>query len=218
MHARGDIFGDAVNLTARVAALARPGEILASKNLASGVPASERSNLRVLDYMTFKGKSAPTEVYSLLLEAGAANRTEALFGHGSGHTRTRYQRAAPQVSVTIHYANASHSREEQGSLSIGRANDCDVVIGRTWVSRHHALVTLRRGKVQLEDRSSSGTYVSVRDGYEFFMRRETVVLTGSGTISPALHPSEANAAVIHYEVVRHRRGKPLLAARGRDPP
>ena len=211
VHARGDIFGDAVNLTARLAALARPGEILISQNFVDCIPAAERSSLRVLDHMTFKGKTAPTEIYSLVPEDAAA-RTEALFGHGSGHTRTRYQRAVPEVSVTLRYANCSRSCEEQVSLSIGRSDDCDIVIGRSWVSRHHALVTVRRGKVQLEDRSSSGTYVSIRNGYEFFIRRETVVLTGSGTISPAIRPTDATAEVIHYEVVRRRRSKPQQRA------
>src|SRR5262245_11047010 len=212
VRARGDIFGDAVNLTARLSALARPCEILPIRRLVDHVPAAERASLRLLDHMTFKGKSAPTEIYSLVPEDGAG-RTEAVFGYGSGHTRTRYQRAVPDVSVTLRYADGAHSCQEQASLSIGRADDCDLVIARTWVSRQHALVTVRRGKVQLEDRSSSGTYVSVRGGYEFFMRRETVVLTGSGTISPAMRPTDPNAEVIHYEVVRSRRGKPVSPER-----
>jgi len=206
VHARGDIFGDAVNLTARLTALARPGEILISRRFVDGIPAAESASLRLLDHMTFKGKSAPTEIYSLVPEDGVA-RTEAVFGHGSGHTRTRYLRAVPEVSVTLRYADRAHACKEQESLSIGRSDDCDVVIGRTWVSRQHAFVTIRRGKVQLEDRSSSGTYVSMRDGYEFFMRRETVLLTGAGTISPAVRPSDASAEVVHYEVVRSRRAK-----------
>ena len=211
VHARGDIFGDAVNLTARLAALARPGEILISRSFVDRIPAVESAGLRLVDNMTFKGKSEPTEIYSLVPDDGAA-RTEALFGHGSGHTRTRYLRAVPEVSVTLRYADRAHACKEQESLSIGRSDDCDVVIGRTWVSRQHAFVTIRRGKVQLEDRSSSGTYVSMRDGYEFFMRRETVVLTGAGTISPAIRPTDANAEVIHYEVVRRRRSKPQQRA------
>jgi adenylate cyclase len=207
VHAHGDIFGDAVNVTARLLALARPGEILASQSFVDRVPAAERSSLRVLDHMTFKGKSEPTEIYSLVPE-NATDRTEVVFGRGSGHTRTRYQQVVPEVSVMLRYTDSARSCKEQASLSIGRSPDCDLVIDRSWVSRQHALVTVRRGKVQLEDRSSSGTYVSPRGGYEFFMRRETVLLTGAGTISPARRPTDANAEVIHYEVVRRRRAKP----------
>jgi adenylate cyclase len=203
VHAHGDIFGDAVNVTARLATLARPGEILLSQDFVDRVPAAERSTLRILDHVTFKGKSRPTEVYSLVPEDAAA-RTEVLTGRGSGHTRTRYQKVVPEVSVMLRHADRARACQEQASLSIGRAADCDLVIERSWISRQHALVTVRRGKVQLEDRSSSGTYVTPRGGYEFFMRRETVVLTGAGTISPALRPADANAELIHYEVVRRR--------------
>jgi class 3 adenylate cyclase len=205
VHANGDIFGDAVNVTARLAALARPGEILTSQNLVDRVPAAERSRLRILDNMTFKGKSAPTEIYSLVPEDIVA-RTEAVFGHGSGHTRTRYQEVIPEVTVKVRYANCERLCNEHASLSIGRADDSDVVIGRSWVSRQHALVTVRRGKVQLEDRSSSGTYVATRGGYEFFMRRETVVLTGSGTISPAMRPTVLAIDVDRFKQINETIG------------
>jgi adenylate cyclase len=209
VHAHGDIFGDAVNLTARLAALAKPGEILASKDFVDRVPPAERSNLQVLDTRIFKGKSTPTEIY-LLVSEDSAVRTEVVFGRGSGHTRTKFQLVAG-VSVTLRYADCSHPCQEQVSLSIGRSAECDLVIERSWVSRQHAVITVRGGKVELEDRSSLGTYVSPRGGNEFFIRRETVVLTGSGTISPARRPTDANAEVIHYEVVGHRFSKPQRA-------
>ena len=207
VHAHGDVFGDAVNLTARLAALARPGEILTSKGFVDRMSPADRSSLRVLDTRILKGKSTPTEIYSLMPEDSAV-RTEVVFGRGSGHTRTKFQQVVADVSVTLRYADWSRPCREQVSLSIGRSAECDLVIERSWVSRQHAVVTVRRGKVELEDRSSLGTYVSPRGGHEFFIRRETVVLTGSGTISPARRPTDANAEVIHYEVVRRRPSKP----------
>jgi adenylate cyclase len=211
VRAHGDIFGDAVNLTARLAAIARPAEILISKGFVDRIPPAERSSLRVLDNMIFKGKGTPTEIY-LLVPEDSAVRTEVVFGHGSGHTRTRFRQVVADVSVTLRYADCSRPCQEQVSLSIGRSADCDLVIERSWVSRRHAVVTVRRGKVELEDRSSSGTYVSPRGGHEFFMRREIVVLTGSGTISPARRPMDANAEVIYYEVIRRRPSKPQQRA------
>jgi adenylate cyclase len=201
IHAHGDAFGDAVNLTARLAAMAKPGEALLSKKLVDQLPKRESRFLRLLDSITFKGKNAQVDVYSLL-EDDEAPRTEITASRGPGHTRTRQRQAAADVSVTLHYAGRSEHCGERASLSIGRSPDCDVVVGRAWVSRTHAAVSVRRGKVQLEDRSSSGTYVSVGDGYEFLLRRETVLLTGSGVISPALRPTDARAEVIRYEVVR----------------
>jgi adenylate cyclase len=205
IRAHGDAFGDAVNLTARLAALAKPGEALISQKLVEQLPKKETRFLRLLDSITFKGKSAQIEVYSLL-EDDAAPRTEIAARRDPGQTRARPQRTVPDVTVTLHYAGRAQHCGERASLSIGRAPDCDVVIGHAWVSRTHATVSVRRGKVQLDDLSSSGTYVSVGDGYEFFMRRETVLLTGSGVISPALRPADARAEVIRYEVVRRGGG------------
>jgi hypothetical protein len=54
--------------------------------------------------------------------------------------------------------------------------------------------------VQLTDQSSSGSFVTAQDGYEFLLKRETVLLTGSGTISPGVPATAPEAEVIRYEV------------------
>jgi adenylate cyclase len=201
IHAQDDIFGDAVNLTARLAATAKPGEVLVSQAFVDQLSESDTRNLRVLDSITFKGKSAATRVYSLL-EADADPRTEMAFGQGAEHTRSRQRTGVAGVTVTLRYGGLTLHCKDRASLSIGRATDCDVVIAQLWVSREHATIAVRRGKVQLDDRSSSGTYVSMHDGSELFMRRESAFLTGSGTISPAMRPTDARAELIYYEVVR----------------
>jgi adenylate cyclase len=199
-----DIFGDAVNLTARLAATAKPGEVLVSQAFVDQLSDSDTCNLRILDSITFKGKSTATRVYSML-EAGAEPRTEMAFGQSPGHTRSRQRRGIADVTVTLRYGGRTLHCTDRNSLSIGRAADSDVVIAQLWVSREHATIAVRRGRVQLDDRSSSGTYVSMHDGSELFMRRESVFLTGSGTISPAMRPTDARAELIHYEVVRTPR-------------
>ena len=199
-----DIFGDAVNLTARLAATAKAGEVLVSQAFVDQLSESDTGNLRILDSITFKGKSAATRVYSLL-EADANPRTEMAFGQGAGQTRFRQRKGVADVTVTLRYGDLTVQCNDRTSLSIGRATDCDVVIAQLWVSREHATIAVRRGKVQLEDRSTAGTYVSTPDGHELFMRRESAFLTGSGTISPAMRPTDARAELIHYEVVRRAR-------------
>lgn len=201
IHADGDIFGDAVNLTARLASLANPGEVLMSQSFVDRLPEADTQTLRILDSITFKGRSAPTQVWSLC-EDDPSLRTEIPIGHDRGHPGLLHQ-AASEVTVTLRYGDHAQLCRESASLSIGRSAECDLVIGRPWVSRRHATIAVLRGKVQLGDRSSLGTYVLTRDGHEFFMRRETVLLTGSGTICPAMRPTDAGAEAIHYEVVSH---------------
>ncbi|HEU0223753.1 MAG TPA: adenylate/guanylate cyclase domain-containing protein [Paracoccaceae bacterium] len=195
VHAEGDVFGDAVNLTARLSAIAKPGEALVSRMLLDRLPPEEAALLSRLGNVAFKGKSAQIEVFSLVEEDPAA-RTEVMAVPGLA------RRSFPDATLILHFSGRSQPCREAEVLAIGRATECDLLLGFSWVSRRHALVSVRRGKVQLQDVSSLGTYVTLEGGYELFLRRETVLLTGSGLISPALKPSDARAQTIRYEVLR----------------
>ncbi|MDH3451579.1 MAG: adenylate/guanylate cyclase domain-containing protein [Gammaproteobacteria bacterium] len=196
--ARGDVFGDAVHMTARLAALAKPGEILANDSFVEQLPEADRRWLQPLDNVTLKGKNAPTKVYTLL-EEDSLMRTVVGSNQTSADTRT-HERTVPDVTVTLRYADKTFACPERTTLSIGRSTGNDVVIAQPWISREHAKLSVRRGKVQLADQSSSGTYVSVQPDYEFLLKRETVLLMGSGIICPGVRPTAPEAEVIHYEV------------------
>jgi adenylate cyclase len=187
IHTSEDLFGDAVNLTARLAALAKPGEILVSRSFFDRLAEPEAHIFRLLDCMMFKGKMAPAEVYSLVEDDRIA-RTEIVLS----------PRAAARLVLLLRYRETSRECAEEASVSIGRAPDCDLVIAKPWISRWHATVAVRRGKVQLEDRSASGTYVTMADGQELFLHRESILLSGQGTISPAIRQGEPGAEVVHY--------------------
>jgi len=187
----GSILGDSVNLTARLATLARPGEVLISRSLVEQLPAAAKVGLRFLQAVPLKGKSSETEVYSLL-PGGVGPPTE---------VRRRSVPSWSELQVTLRHGSCLRTCNHAAMLWIGRSADCDIMIDRSWVSRQHALIKVDRGKVHLEDRSSGGTYLSIGLGYECFIRRETVLLTGSGTLSPTLRPTDSQAALIHYQVI-----------------
>jgi len=191
-----DLFGDAVNLTARLAASAKPGEILASRCFLDQLPETDIRAFRVLDSMTFKGRNAATEVYSLLEDGGAAS-TEMFADNSRAH-----QHAGRGMMAMLCYKSGSWQCRDQEVISIGRSPDCHLVIGQPWVSRKHAILMVRHGKVQLDDQSSSGTYVTMHAGEEIFLRRESALLIGSGIISPARRPVDQAAEVIHYEIIQ----------------
>lgn len=190
-----DIFGEAVNLTARLASLANAGEVLLSRSLFDALSGELRVGLQPLDRLRLKGISAPIEVYAFL-DDDPALQTKVL-------AKTDLDAAAAaEITIVLTHGRRTHRCGEAQSLVIGRSDDCGIVIARPWVSRRHAVVTVAGGKILLEDRSSSGTYVAIEGSHELFLRRETVMLAGQGVISPAVRPTQPEAEPIHFRIVQ----------------
>ena len=67
-------------------------------------------------------------------------------------------------------------------ISIGRANDSDIVIDSDEISRHHATIVLNYGSIFIEDHSANGTYLYF-DNREIFVANESMKLISDGDIS-----------------------------------
>jgi adenylate cyclase len=196
IRAGGDIYGDAVNLTARLAAIANPGEVLISQSFVDLLSPADKQLLGFLDKMIFKGKSEPCNIYTFLDDDRTLN-TEVSLGR-LDKSEAQEPRA---ISVTLRYNDQTKSCCNHESLTIGRSAECDLVINRRWVSRHHATITIANGRVRLAERSSSGTFISFQPGQEVLVRREDVLLLGSGTISPGVHGTNSDAQIINFEII-----------------
>ena len=69
------------------------------------------------------------------------------------------------------------------ALSIGRGPQNDLIVPHDFTSRVHARIELRRGKFVLIDQSTNGTFVLTADGREIYLRREELILEGTGSIT-----------------------------------
>ena len=197
IRARGAIFGDVVNVTARLSTTANPGEVLISQSFFEALSAGSRSTLRLLDRMAFKGKQELFDVYTL----GSGDRTLSTQITSRGTIIDTRSAQPPQIKLVIRYGDQLLSCRNNGFVTIGRSPECNIVVQRPWVSRHHATFTMSNGKARLVERSSSGTFVSMGPGDEVFVRREDILLFGSGVISPGMRSSLRDAQVLHYEII-----------------
>lgn len=193
IEARGDIFGDAVNVAARLLELAEPGETLASGAFAQHFSGEQRHEFRSLGHYTVKGKSEPLEVYgiarphvdetTLRTQVGAADLAN----------------APASVSLAVTWEGRRRVFESSGApVVLGRASHCDIIVNHPKVSRAHASIDLGRGKATLSDRSTAGTWVSSQ-GSEVLLRRESMVLVGRGVISLTGRPSGPDATLLMFE-------------------
>jgi len=115
----------------------------------------------------------------------------------TGHAAPRL----PDAGIVLIHGSHTHRCGEAQRLVIGRSSACDIVLAQPWVSRQHEVVSVAGGKVLLEDRSSSGTYVAIGDSQGLFLRRETMMLASHGVISPAIRPDQSEADPIHFRIV-----------------
>lgn len=187
----GDVFGDTVNVAARLSDLARGGEILMTEKAVDLLSPALRSSTAFFDRMYLKGRTEPLRVYRF--EPPQADRTEVLSVTGV---------AAKSIAVLqLSYRGAEVSMSaEAAPFLLGRGEDCDLQVAQTFVSRRHAVIEFRRGNFHLTDQSTNGTYIVTEAEDCVQLKRETVLLTESGLISLGRRPDKAES-----ELVRFRR-------------
>ena len=172
----GDVFGDTVNLAARLAQQAARDQILTSAATAEGLGEPYRACLRRLYAVELKGKAEEVDLCELVWRVG--NDTDTF------DVRMRSApRAKPQVLRLIHKGQEMPRRREPDSFTIGRDAECDLVIHHHLVSRQHCSIQRRGDKFVLADLSSNGTFVTVEGDTEFPLRREEFILRRKGVIS-----------------------------------
>lgn len=173
----GDVFGDAVNVAARMSAIARAGQIITTRDTVAALPEDLAERTRLYDSTNVKGKQDSLVIYEVIWEE-EGNATVFIVGTNPG-IRTE---AAP-ITLALTYQGEARELELGGTLGIGRAETCDLVVGSPLASRVHARIESRRGKFVFIDQSTNGSYVRTEDGNVVYLRREELPLWGSGAIS-----------------------------------
>ena len=201
IHDRGGIFGDVVNVAARMQALAKPGEIITTEAVREQLSDAGRRQIRLLDSHTVKGKSQPMNIYAVFKDDTQVTYYVGEDGKHTVHPGAVHKARGPKVNVTLEFGDRTIVRRDGGpGFHIGRAGSCDLVIDEPCVSRDHALLTIRRGKVLLTDMSSTGTWIAQADGDPVLLRRDVMQLASDGVISLGVRPKENGATIIHYRL------------------
>lgn len=193
LEERGDVFGDAVNVAARVVELARPGQILMTDACFDKIPLLGRNRIRALDRMQVRGRSAETTILEVMWQRGRAVTTIVPPVH-------RVQEDAG--CIVLHHAGRTFTIAQHGNpFLIGRDASCQLVVTTTMASRQHATIECRRGKFILSDRSTNGTFVVPEGGRPIHLRREEFVLQGSGWLAFGEQPRPNAEGNVRYEFV-----------------
>jgi adenylate cyclase len=88
--------------------------------------------------------------------------------------------------------------ERPSSITIGRAEENDVVVKGHLSSRLHARIVIGRSNFVLIDQSTNGTFVQTGDGEELFIRQDILQLKGQGIIGLGWVPQQGSQHTIHF--------------------
>ncbi len=190
----GDVYGNAVNLAARVADYAEANEICLTEQALSRLSVQHRVNVHYLDNVEFKGIEQPMPVYRVHWRSDSASTVLVT----STLEAPRYASGA----VMLLALDTQHVRVDVDNpkVTFGRAADNDIVLESDSASRSHASIELTRGRFMLSDVSTNGTYL-VRDGLLLeFLRRESVALEQHGIIGLGFDPQAQLKSAIKYRL------------------
>jgi len=69
IHQSGDVFGDTVNVAARVSAITRANQIIVTESVVDALPSTLRDRTKKLERAEFKGKPAQFNIYMVKWES-----------------------------------------------------------------------------------------------------------------------------------------------------
>jgi class 3 adenylate cyclase len=189
---QGDVFGDGVNIAARLVKLASPGQILTDAGSLAAMRATFRRRARALDRRRVKGKSSEIEI----VELGWRRRTgdpftteQATVLEGGGRARMLLRIDATEVALD----------SARSTFTIGRDAANDLPLTSRKASRQHARIEWRRDKFVLFDHSTNGTYVSIDGEPEVMVKHESFVLRSRGKLSIGEPAAQRGRGMIEFE-------------------
>ncbi len=176
MLSGGDVFGDTVNVCARLVALANAEQVLTTQQTVEALSAAQRGRCRQMFPIRVRGRHEEI-IASNVLWRSDPDVTEINAIRGN-ITRTR-----EMVLKLSHQGEMRVVHSDGPGIRIGRDKDNDLVVESHFASRVHARVFAREGHFVLADQSSNGTYL-LADGNsaEILLRREEAVLGDRGWI------------------------------------
>lgn len=197
----GDCYGDAVNIASRLSDLAGPHEIWAES---PDLDYSSRANgirYRPLGPISVRGRVEPCHVYQV--EWHEDQSTDFITMQGDLDPMSKAAKA-DALGQEVHLAWGDQKRVFRAfelPAHIGRIRHCEFVVADPRVSRTHARLEWRHGRIMLIDMSSYGTWIRfVGARSELLLRREECVLHGKGLIALGASFTDASAPIVSFEV------------------
>jgi adenylate cyclase len=186
----GDVFGDAVNVAARMAGIAKADQIITTEETVKLLSPAHQDSTRQFDKTTVKGKAEQIIVYQVIWQNEDLTRIEIPLS--AEDLETKY------LVMNFKGAETKIGSDDHRVFTLGRGVQSDLCVNARLASRMHATIQFVRGKFLLTDQSSNGTFVKTDEGESIYLRRQELMLWGSGHISLGEEISDENPDLIRF--------------------
>ncbi|EXI75163.1 MAG TPA: adenylate/guanylate cyclase domain-containing protein [Candidatus Accumulibacter phosphatis] len=190
----GDLFGDAVNVAARMVSLARADQIITTLDTVRRLPDELQQMTRSLGPSRVRGRQRAVEIVEMIWqEPGSVTQLI-----GPGPQKELQQLLCTRLLLAFrgtHY----EVRDDSPPFTIGRGDRNMLVVDQDQVSRNHADIQFRQGKFILVDGSTNGTYLRLDNGARFFVQREEFVLHEEGAICLGEAVRDGDPCLIRFQ-------------------
>lgn len=188
-----DVYGDTVRIATRMAQFAASGQIIVTGEIVMELAPELQNLTRHLDEFRIPGRAEDLTVHEVLWQEQD--------GHEYTQLPGRFEAMLAQAGITrLRIMHNGRDIVVASSLTIGRHASNEVVLGDRMASRYHARIERRKDKYVLVDLSSNGTFVAVDGGDEVKLRREELIMYGSGRIAFGHSAGEEGAETVGFTV------------------
>src|SRR5262245_5090830 len=186
-----DVFGAAVHTANRMTSQAKAGQIVTTAATVEKLSPEWRAACRQIDVATLKGQGSEVVLYEVLWQTeDVTSMVPGIAGDARLVHPLRLRLRTEDRELLVD--------ERHSSVTIGRAEDNDVIVKGNLISRLHARIEISRNKFVLVDQSTNGTFVQTADGEESFVRRNSLQIKGQGMIGLGRLPEAGSPQTIRF--------------------
>ncbi len=193
IHEHNDLFGDAVNLAARMLDQAKVDQIITTLETLVQMSPHLQENSRMLITLPVKGKAKPIQICELTW----GDEEELTLMTDLNELNTPQQ----STTVTIKFNDREvEVSEANPSMTLGRHSKNAIKVPDNRSSRIHTKVEFRRGKIFLIDQSTNGTYLVNMKGEQNFIHHDEYLMEGQGVFGLGREVTPEDPLAIHFSV------------------
>lgn len=186
-----DVFGDAVNVAARMAAIAKRDQIVATASTAINITNAAGVRVRSVGTARVAGKLLPIEIVDVMWQEDISHVTTV--------QRIVQFTKNKRVLLKLSFLDREFQIDELSDpFTMGREEGHSLTIESDWISRDHAMIEWKKGHFILSDRSTNGSWVKIGTE-ELLVHRDAFHLRRSGTISLGQSHAAEDGNLVRFE-------------------